>query len=91
MTPRESVSLNNVNLYILVDVNGNKLEALVDSRATVVINVDQVKDADISDEHTEVQGYNGEKLVHWKRADIIIIYQENHAKVNALVMQNVAY
>lgn len=64
MTPRESVSLNNVNLYILVDVNGNKLEALVDSRATVVINVHQVKDADISDEHTEVQGYNGEKLVH---------------------------
>ena len=64
MTPRESVSLNNVNLYILVDVNGNKLEALVDSRATVVINVDQVKDADISDEHTEVQDYNGEKLVH---------------------------
>lgn len=57
--------MNNVNLCILVDVNGNKLEGLVDSRATVaVISVDQVKDADISDEHTEVQGYIGEKLVH---------------------------
>lgn len=91
MTPRESVSLNNHNLYILVNVNRNKLQALVDSRATVaVINVDHVKDANISDEHIEVKGYDGEKLVYWKWAEIII-YQKNHAKVNALMRQNVAY
>lgn len=59
LTPTEAIFLNNAKLT--ANVNGNNLEALVDSGVTVaVINKKHVSDAHIFlDKPVEVHSYNG--------------------------------